>query len=206
MTIRFQCGFCTQPIEVDDEWASKTVACPYCRKTITAPHESTLTDLNQVPTATPLAGASEPSACSLPAPGDAVAEPAPSAPPPNVVALVAFALACVMLLLAGCWLILLGSHGAEFAELGEPGRSFSEQTEALTKFADAHGGTFPSWFLAFYLLIPGIGACWVAALVCGIFGVRFPRRRSFAIAALMMVGSVPILACCGSGFVLAPYY
>ena len=45
---------CSQPIEVDEEWASRTVACPYCRKTVTAPAESTLTDLDQAPMASPV--------------------------------------------------------------------------------------------------------------------------------------------------------
>ena len=54
MTIRFQCGSCSQPIEVDDEWSAKPVACPYCRKTVTAPIESTLGDPAAFQAATPI--------------------------------------------------------------------------------------------------------------------------------------------------------
>ena len=41
MSIQFLCPACSQPIEIDDEWSARPVACPYCRKTITAPESST---------------------------------------------------------------------------------------------------------------------------------------------------------------------
>jgi hypothetical protein len=40
MAIRFSCPSCRQPIEVDDNWAGQTVACPYCRRVVTAPAQS----------------------------------------------------------------------------------------------------------------------------------------------------------------------
>lgn len=49
MAIQFQCVSCRQPIEVDDDLASKIIACPYCRKTMTAPAESQLGDLAAIP-------------------------------------------------------------------------------------------------------------------------------------------------------------
>jgi hypothetical protein len=52
MAIRFTCQSCQQPIEVDDQWAGQSVACPYCEKVITAPRESTLPD-HDIPEATP---------------------------------------------------------------------------------------------------------------------------------------------------------
>lgn len=55
MAIRFACPGCQQPIEVDDEWASQQVGCPYCRKVVSAPTESTL-QMNAVPTAVGGAG------------------------------------------------------------------------------------------------------------------------------------------------------
>ncbi len=51
MAIRFLCASCAQPIEVDEEWALKPVACPYCRKTVTAPVESQIDDAVGVPMA-----------------------------------------------------------------------------------------------------------------------------------------------------------
>ncbi len=42
MAIQFACPACQQPIEVDDEWANQTVSCPYCRRIVRAPAQSTL--------------------------------------------------------------------------------------------------------------------------------------------------------------------
>ncbi len=41
MSIQFQCSQCQQPIEVDDEYAGRSAACPYCRSVNTVPQEST---------------------------------------------------------------------------------------------------------------------------------------------------------------------
>jgi hypothetical protein len=41
MSIQFFCTSCGQPIEVDDEHAGKTAACPYCRQLVSVPAEST---------------------------------------------------------------------------------------------------------------------------------------------------------------------
>ena len=42
MAIQFHCANCGQPIEVDQEHAGRTAACPYCQSMIRAPTESTL--------------------------------------------------------------------------------------------------------------------------------------------------------------------
>jgi len=44
MAIQFNCPACRQPIEVDDEWGSQHVHCPFCKRVVTAPTMSTLTD------------------------------------------------------------------------------------------------------------------------------------------------------------------
>ncbi len=41
MSIQFLCTSCGQPIEVDDEHAGKTAACPYCRQLAGVPMQST---------------------------------------------------------------------------------------------------------------------------------------------------------------------
>lgn len=66
MPIRFACPGCQQPIEVDDEWASQQVGCPYCRQVVSAPTESTL-QMNAVPTA--VGGAGDAFAPPPPPPG-----------------------------------------------------------------------------------------------------------------------------------------
>lgn len=41
MPIQFACTNCGQPIEVDDEHAGQSAACPYCRHVVRVPDEST---------------------------------------------------------------------------------------------------------------------------------------------------------------------
>jgi hypothetical protein len=53
MAVRFPCASCRQPIEIDDAWAGSSVACPYCRKVITAPRESTWPP-REIPVAAPI--------------------------------------------------------------------------------------------------------------------------------------------------------
>jgi hypothetical protein len=40
MAIQFPCPSCSQPIEVDDEYAGQAAACPYCRRVVNVPTES----------------------------------------------------------------------------------------------------------------------------------------------------------------------
>jgi hypothetical protein len=42
MAIQFRCPGCSQPIEVDDVHAGQAAACPYCRRVVNVPSESTL--------------------------------------------------------------------------------------------------------------------------------------------------------------------
>lgn len=41
MAIQFLCAGCQQPIEVDEEFAGKAAACPYCQRVVTVPAAST---------------------------------------------------------------------------------------------------------------------------------------------------------------------
>ncbi len=71
MAIQFACAACQQPIEVDDAWANQTVSCPYCRRVVLAPAQSTL-QLDMVPPA------SKPGmAGTAPGSGDFTAMPPP---------------------------------------------------------------------------------------------------------------------------------
>ncbi len=199
MAIRFQCSACAQPIEIDDEWALKAVACPYCRKTITAPAESTLGDISRIPTATALA------------PQPNVAAPAPPEPwspqpqvaiemHPNRIAVVAFVLACCMILCLASITITTGAHVSEFEKLQkaiESGGFLKAQQELL----ETHGG-IPAWLIVMSVLEAVAGVAWIAAVVCGIFGVRRFQRRAFAVTTLVICGGVLVLLCAGSLFTL----
>jgi len=201
MAIRFQCSSCSQPIEVDDEWASKAVACPYCRTTITAPAESTIADLSEVPMASPLAtGQTVPTQT----PSSAYVE-ASLAHHPNRIAIVSFALACseVLLLVAMQW--IMASHrleAEEFVNSMESATSLTKMVEAQSEFFKARGG-IPRWMIAIMVLELMAGLNWVAMVVCGIIGVRRPNHRRLAMTALVVAGLVPIVFCCG-GLFLGP--
>ncbi len=199
MVIRFECSSCAQPIEVDGEWASKVVACPYCRNTITAPAESTLTDLSQIPVASPLVAAE--AATTHQAPVYAVMS---SAQHPNRLAIVAFALACCLVVLVVVTHLIIAPHSLEveeFAKAVGSAASFSDTLEAQSDFLKARGGV-PSWMVAYVVLQVGGGPIWIAIIVCGLIAIRRPQRRGFAMAALVMAGLIPVVVCCGGGALL----
>lgn len=56
MAIQFRCPGCTQPIEVDDEFAGQNASCPYCQRVVTVPAESNY-GMETPPPARPAAGA-----------------------------------------------------------------------------------------------------------------------------------------------------
>ena len=196
MAIRFQCGACSQPIEVDDEWAQRAVACPYCRKTITAPSESTLGDLSRIPMATPLMAV-----------GSAVARPAPApssyAPPDsnaNPLAVAAFILACAMVLFLLSGAMVLNSHSLEWEQLQkelqpQPGADAGSQFQSMMTYFEAHGGRLPGWLMAVgWLGIFAMAAC-PAAIVCGLLALRRRARRPLAVIALVSSGCVGLFFC-----------
>jgi hypothetical protein len=73
MAIQFLCSACGQPVEVDDDMANLTVTCPYCRKVVTTPTQSTLTARPDAPAVGPL----PPGAMPLPQPFAPVLTPPP---------------------------------------------------------------------------------------------------------------------------------
>lgn len=75
MAIQFQCPGCSQPIEIDDVFAGRNVGCPYCKRVVTAPSQSTL----EIP-ATPVARPASSTAPPLP-PQGGFGSPPPPAPP-----------------------------------------------------------------------------------------------------------------------------
>jgi hypothetical protein len=198
MAIRFQCGSCSQPIEVDDEWASKLVACPYCRKTVAAPAESALDDLSRIPAASPVAGAS-PVAAVSPATTYAPIQPDVSAAaPPNHIATVALVLVILSAGFLVAWHVVLSQHQAELDPLVEAmSAGFAGISKAQADFIDAHGGKLPGWYVAAIILQTVSGLTWIAAIVCGVIGVRRVRRRGLAVTSLVVAGGMTLYVCCG---------
>lgn len=174
MTIQFLCPSCKQPIEIDSAWASKTVACPYCRGTVTAPNSSTLPDAQEIPLAAPFFSN---------APRYA---PTPST---NPLALVAFGL---MLLMGSLYVtsgLILSAHRLEVEELVKQiemrGSDPSARFSAWLDYSNSLGTPFPMWLIAVSTLsLAGMATC-VASLVCGIIALRHRARRSLALTSVI---------------------
>lgn len=196
MAIRFQCGSCRQPIEIDDEWASKLVACPYCRKTITAPAVSQLDEPDRIPTATPLRPPT-----SDAGEGTIATQNASLQDHPNRIAIVAFALSCLMVVQVFAFSRIARDHEQEFQALIERTEelqkegvgAFAANQQALLTLATSGDGTFPAWLLGYSLLPVGMIGCWLGALACGLIGVRRPRNRRWAVASLALAFLIVIL-------------
>lgn len=184
MAVQFQCPACDQPIETEDEWAGKPVACPYCRKTVTAPEASTFLQPSGPPVATPL---------DVPAESTAAAWSPPAAQASaNTMAVWAMVLACgavVLFLaynvLAAKWLLdLVGPN----ATPEEAQRVLMEQIQA---------GNMPPWVIAAVFLMLAVFGLWTAGLICGISALRKPTRRGLAVGSLAVCGVLLLLLCVG---------
>lgn len=197
MVIQFQCIACGQPIEVDDEWVLKRVACPYCRKTITAPAESELSETDDVPVASVLSTANplDPAAGATPIP----------ARTRSTLSKVALGLALSVIVLMMVSSSVLMEHKLEIqmlqdriAALADEGMGFMEASQrASFEFFDQYGGVPPKWLLVAGLLQVVAAIAWVGAAVCGLISVVRRDHGRFAWIALAITGIMPILFCGG---------
>jgi len=204
MAIHFHCPSCAQPIEIDDEWAGKLVACPYCRNTVSAPAESTLTQLNAIPVANPLAQA--PSAMSPVIPPDAGWEaqaPASRAEAGRLRNSLALAALVLSMLAVGCAIGARISIRPLIKQIAQTdssaaGGSFAQSYEQSQRIVSdmIAKGEMPGWLIHFYLYLGVGGLFWVAALICGVIAVRWQFRRRFAVASLAFCGLTPLIFCC----------
>lgn len=205
MVIRFHCASCSQPIEVDGEWALRTVACPYCRKTVTAPAESQIDDISRIPTAAPAVQASVPDLANAPPLSRDPQFEAASAVgggPHNGAAMAALILSCALLACTLSIVVILRAHADEMNAIQQQSERLIAQGKGVIESSqqpllDQFGGQIPPWFLAvggFYLMS---FALWVAVLVCAIIGLRRLYRRHLAVTALAIAAIVPFFLCCG---------
>jgi len=206
MSIRFRCPSCSQPIEIDDDWGSKLVACPFCRNTVTAPVESTLSVEQSVPMADTLTAPDMPVGM---APAAQYPPPFPTeAGPRNTLAIVSLvvALASATLLIVGVNVYFSNVIEIFGEDLYTPGGDMSEQQQAVMTYIqdyfETHGGP-PPWMVGSMLSILAGGLGWLAAVICGGIAVARRQRRRWAIAALVICGIVPFIACCPGSISLA---
>ncbi len=176
MAIQFLCPSCKQPIEVDSSWANKTVACPYCRGTVTAPSASTF-DAQEIHLAAPLSS---------------IAPRYNASPSTNPLALVAFGLTLLMGSLYVTSGFILSAHRLEVEELVKQvekrGADPSARFSAWLEYSNSQGATFPTWLVAVSILsFAGMATC-LASLICGIIALRHRARRSLALTSVIASG------------------
>ncbi|HUU84071.1 MAG TPA: hypothetical protein VM243_11265 [Phycisphaerae bacterium] len=181
MAIQFPCPACQQPIEVDDEWASRSVACPFCRTTVTAPATSTLAPPSGAPTASPVG------ADVFPPTGPAELPPEGN---PLAVWAIVLALAAPVFYFVSSTLFYLWQR-----ELIGPDANPEEIQQTIMEQAQA--GNMPAGVMGGCLLLLVAFGLWVAGLACGIAALRRASRRRLAIAALVLSGVLPLIACLG---------
>lgn len=176
MPIQFLCVSCGDPIEIDDEWAGKSVACPFCRSTVVAPTESTY----ETPPVVPAARGVELDMA------DGTRLHPPGASGGNLVALWAFGCACLSLLAFFVFSAVIMSR-----VMDELGPEFTPPQFQAYMYDLLEAGEPPKWLgsalLAFFLA----AALWVAGLICAILALRSRPRRGFAYAAIGLLGVLP---------------
>ncbi|NOS99119.1 MAG: hypothetical protein HOP29_00650 [Phycisphaerales bacterium] len=181
MAVQFECPSCRNPIEIDDPWAGRTVACPYCRNAVTAPAQSTYT-ASDAPAPARAVQPSKPLAeGSLAAPGARR----------NPIAVWAFVISFTSVAF-----LVVGAILLEMRLLEEVGTHASPEdiNKHILKFADPRNpDRWPVWFTSIMAMVFVGVLLWVAGLVCSVIGFREPRNRGFAVAGLCLSFALPLL-------------
>ncbi len=189
MAIRFQCSSCSQPIEIDDVWSSKLVACPYCQNTVTAPATSTLADLTSTPTARQIVGDFAGDA-SVPAKRSRL----------GIVSIVLASLAIVFVIsyvsVGAAHIDQLNSFNEKMNELITQDLDFftASQRASAELFQTSPGGAPPMWIFAIGMLMIGAGMCWLSAVTCALIASRNSTSRKQAFIALGICAMTLVLA------------
>lgn len=187
MPIRFTCPACRQPLEIDDDWGGQSVACPYCRKVVTAPRTSTWLS-GEIPVASP----GRPESASPPPPGFAPPPPPPGyeAPPyrpSERVGSAGWALTLSVLgalVAVGVSLVWLGMFGGKVMQRTGP-EATQEEVNRIVQELVAKGETPRHPALAGAATAAALAS--IAGLVLGVRSlVRQEPRRGLAIAACIL--------------------
>lgn len=182
MNVQFLCPGCNQPLEVDQEWASKPVACPYCRKTVMVPANSTFHPATVGPQASPL----------TPPEYGPTDSPAAQATPSKPSALAQWALA-LSVAAFGLWLVFGFTTAPKILELtGSENPTPQDVQRVLLEQVESGS---PDWMLLASFTVLASMAAWVAGLVCGIVALTQPPRPRLAVIALAING-LTLLTCC----------
>ena len=190
MAIQFQCPSCRQPIEIDEQWAAQPVACPYCKRVVSAPTQSTWPG-EHIPVASPAireAGSAEPPAGPLP----------PSLPTRSATGVWAFTLACTAAVLCiMAYVAFFMNITTAAMEAVDSNANPQEQQEAMIKIMTE--GKVPRSPMASAASLLGT-ACGIGSLALALLTlVRKENGRGLAIAALIIS---PLFLFCQIGIVM----
>ncbi len=186
MVVQFLCPACSQPLEIDDQWAGKPVSCPYCCRTVTTPSESTL-DQSAIPQAT---GLLEADGLTSPAAEQMAPPEIPTTSHPLAGWSLALGAAAVAVFIG--MNIVLGMDPEVQRTIGGAQTTREVQERMMEQMAS---GNMPSWFLTTViggLLIFGL---WLAGLVCGFIALSKPGPRRKAHLGLLLCGGLLLVSC-----------
>ena len=207
MAIQFHCPGCSQPIEVDDVYAGQTAACPYCRRVVTVPEQSSLEHTPRIP-ARPAEhieddrpeGADIYDGCSFPTPpppvlgglhiGATLTPREQSARQLSIYALICTALAVLLIgtVVVGT-LSVVGSQLLQAQSQPTP----AEVTAATEKLAQMPWLTAVQFGSLFFALV---------GLVLGVTSLLQSRQKNWRAVVSVIINGLLLLCVCG-GTVLA---
>jgi hypothetical protein len=182
MPIRFLCPSCDNPIEIDHQWASQKVACPFCHSTVTAPAHSTYT----VPEFVPGAPAAERGIHA--APHDYATAPTGR----NKLAIAALVLSIAWLTTYAAVALYCAPH---LMEIMGPDAT----PEDLQRYLEEQvtGGDLPPWLVVLLLGMILCALFWIAGLLCAILALQRPGHRVLVYVSLGALSLGPLLMCAG---------
>lgn len=186
MPIRFYCTGCNKPIEIDDEFANRLVACPFCSATVTAPAASV-----QELVASPLGGPPATSQASRPT---VLANEAPTHSAGRRYSTIG--LVCGLLL----WAIPVAAYSIAFRQVGAFGKLQAAQTmpaeqqsEVVKSITQEHEKLLEAWGKKHPWLSFGIFATYALLLIAGLAAsvvglLQSPTRKGRALIGLLLCG------------------
>ena len=193
MAIRFQCPSCHRPIEIEETWAGRSVACCYCDQVVEAPHESTWAPDEETPLASPAV------AESFDVQRERIARPhevrTATTSDEETLASTSSGGWALTLSLAGFvlatmgWLVWMGNLGAKLIERVGPDATQAEQMQAAQEMIASGEAS---------LLPPTAVVMFLVGFVCGTLGIILAIRvlltaragRGKAIAACILGATV----------------
>jgi hypothetical protein len=207
MAIQFPCPSCSQPIEVDDEYAGQSAACPYCRRVVNVPTESP-GQMRPAAMARPTLSPAEGEAGAGPREAPPIGEVRPGVPPPPSSGALhvgplpsnrdraasiygTYALICTVLVVLLYGTFVFYGVALMMSELGTSPTSQPTPEE----MGRAQAAAMQKMFSTRWVAAVSVGAEFfaVVGIVLGIVSLRAGRRANWkAVASLVVCGMLAI--------------